>query len=318
MVNQDIVKYLQEGQKRGFKISLLRQKLLEGGFKILDVDEAVKVVENTTMPAADKFSDFEPFAKKESGPIKSSFENKLAGGGKTSGGMKWMKFAGISGIILLALGILYGVFRMAIPTLFANALMIYIPFALFFVFILMYSCGFVKLGKGADEKKIKIGAWMTLVGIIIFAAISVLVATLYWNDLSSLLTNTTSDVSSSKTIGIVFGILMTLTIIVLFVGQIIFALGLIRINSQVKFSKAAGILKLIDIILINLLIIGSAFWAYSLDISFPSSTDILPSINAVGTYGILILVGWGVIGLLGVIGMIFEILVLFGASKKFE
>jgi len=46
MVNQEIVKYLQEGIKRGFNISLLRQKLLEGGFNARDVDEAINVVGN--------------------------------------------------------------------------------------------------------------------------------------------------------------------------------------------------------------------------------------------------------------------------------
>lgn len=41
MVNIDIVNYLKEGTRRGFSISLLRQKLLEGGFDEFSVNEAI-------------------------------------------------------------------------------------------------------------------------------------------------------------------------------------------------------------------------------------------------------------------------------------
>jgi len=54
MVNQNIVKYLKEGVRRGFKIPLLRQKLLEGGFKKKNIDEAVMFVQKTAKPVARK------------------------------------------------------------------------------------------------------------------------------------------------------------------------------------------------------------------------------------------------------------------------
>ncbi len=41
MVNQDIVKYLEEGKKRGFSIQLLKKKLLEASFQEKDVDDAI-------------------------------------------------------------------------------------------------------------------------------------------------------------------------------------------------------------------------------------------------------------------------------------
>lgn len=40
MVNQQLADYLKEGIKRGFELSFLKQKLLEAGFKIEDVEEA--------------------------------------------------------------------------------------------------------------------------------------------------------------------------------------------------------------------------------------------------------------------------------------
>lgn len=41
MVNKDVVNYLKEGAKRGFSHNLLKKKLLEGGFKEADIDEAI-------------------------------------------------------------------------------------------------------------------------------------------------------------------------------------------------------------------------------------------------------------------------------------
>lgn len=325
MVNQDIVKYLQEGLKRGFKIPLLRQKLLEGGFKILDVDEAVKVVQPVTTPDVKNFSIIESDIKKDNGMNK-PFENKIIGGGKTDSKMKWMKFAGISGIALLALSILSSVLSSVMPTLFENKLVPIIFALLSLVLIVIYYSGFVKIGKRTDEKKIKIGAWMNLIGIIIFAAVSVLTVVLLWSTLSSLMINpsfSSVDVSSIKTVGIVLGILGILAMITIFAGQIILALGLIKINSQVRFGKWAGLLRLIFIVLSILLIVGSVVLMYSLIASLVASisspSDILSSISAaVGISGILVLVGWGLAGLLGLVAWIFEILVLFGASKKFE
>lgn len=41
MVNQDLVKYLTEGRRRGFGLALLKKKLLEGGFEEDDIEEAI-------------------------------------------------------------------------------------------------------------------------------------------------------------------------------------------------------------------------------------------------------------------------------------
>lgn len=41
MVNREIVKYLEDGVKRGFSVQLLKRKLLEGGFLEKDVDDAI-------------------------------------------------------------------------------------------------------------------------------------------------------------------------------------------------------------------------------------------------------------------------------------
>jgi hypothetical protein len=64
MVNQDILKYLTEGKKRGFEIPLLKDKLLKAGFQTKDIDEAVKGIKSPTVsvvkpvvPAVNKATD---------------------------------------------------------------------------------------------------------------------------------------------------------------------------------------------------------------------------------------------------------------------
>ncbi len=44
MANQNIVKYLLEGRRRGFSIELLKKKLVEGGFAEYDINEAIAEV----------------------------------------------------------------------------------------------------------------------------------------------------------------------------------------------------------------------------------------------------------------------------------
>lgn len=51
MVNQSLVNYLAEGIRRGFDISLLKNKLLAAGFKNQDVEEASSYVLNQSKPA---------------------------------------------------------------------------------------------------------------------------------------------------------------------------------------------------------------------------------------------------------------------------
>jgi hypothetical protein len=59
MVNQDIVKYLEEGKKRGFSIQILKQKLLEGGFQEKDIDDAIAAMNVQQMIASNKIDLFD-------------------------------------------------------------------------------------------------------------------------------------------------------------------------------------------------------------------------------------------------------------------
>jgi hypothetical protein len=49
-MNQEIVKYLQEGKRRGFTIDRLKQELLKNGFDAKLVDESIAIVEGRGMP----------------------------------------------------------------------------------------------------------------------------------------------------------------------------------------------------------------------------------------------------------------------------
>jgi hypothetical protein len=59
MVNQDIVKYLEEGKRRGFSIQLLKKKLLEAGFQEKDVDDAIAAMNVQQTIASNKIDLFD-------------------------------------------------------------------------------------------------------------------------------------------------------------------------------------------------------------------------------------------------------------------
>ncbi|MFH1802701.1 MAG: Yip1 family protein [archaeon] len=54
MVNENIVRYFREGVRGGFNIPLLKQKLLDGGFKKKDIDEAARFVQGNINPVVKK------------------------------------------------------------------------------------------------------------------------------------------------------------------------------------------------------------------------------------------------------------------------
>ncbi|MBI5804225.1 YIP1 family protein [Candidatus Pacearchaeota archaeon] len=54
MVNKNLVNYLNEGKKRGFSLSLLKNKLSQGGFRPKEIEEAAKYVEMNSVSNVEK------------------------------------------------------------------------------------------------------------------------------------------------------------------------------------------------------------------------------------------------------------------------
>ena len=52
MMDQEIAKYLREGKKRGFSDDILKKKLIDGGFNVKEVSEAMQSMEGTTPATA--------------------------------------------------------------------------------------------------------------------------------------------------------------------------------------------------------------------------------------------------------------------------
>ncbi len=126
MVNQEIVKWLVEAKRRGFSTPLLRKKLLESGFPEKDVDDAIAMIEKPSMPQQNIPKKIDLFDKSYqstptlgqgtqerkpfSYPTQSAFGQKAPAEQNIEtalhrGGGRWMKIAGIMGIILLVINL---------------------------------------------------------------------------------------------------------------------------------------------------------------------------------------------------------------------
>ena len=60
MANQDIVNYLKEGKEKGFPVDILKNKLVEGGFKESDVSEAVSEIEKSEVSEVPSVGNIKP------------------------------------------------------------------------------------------------------------------------------------------------------------------------------------------------------------------------------------------------------------------
>src|SRR3989344_4167636 len=114
MVNQEIINYLNEGLNRGFSLGLLKQKLIGGGFDEKEVEEAAVI------------------AEKKRGVKKEKEEADEM----TKGGRKWMKIAGICGIVFMLIFLVLGI---------------------------LFISGFIRLGKHSNVALLKISGWIYLI-----------------------------------------------------------------------------------------------------------------------------------------------------------
>lgn len=258
MVNQTLVNYLKEYSAK-YPLDSLKQKIISSGYSEKDFDEAVSSLNLSPAP-----------------------ENKK---------IKWMKIAGISGIIP---ALIIAVFL--ILSLIGTNNLIY-QLALLAVLILSYFLfifGFVVLGRKTQSKLLIFSSWSQIVmlALIIIGAIAsfFMLKTFLLGifsgapltDMSSLMAQLSSKI-------IIFAIVLGIFALFAIINQILFYSGLIIAGRQIKFAKLAGIFGLI-------LLVSSAvpFLFKNLEV-----LSLLPSI-------------------LSLLGFIFQILALFDASKKFE
>jgi len=283
MVNQEIINYLNEGLNRGFSLGLLKQKLIGGGFDEKEVEEAAVI------------------AEKKRGVKKEKEEADEM----TKGGRKWMKIAGICGIVLIILGIIYSIVWQFISEGSVSGIIFNIIFMLIFLVLgILFISGFIRLGKHSNVALLKISGWIYL----IFISLIIILA----------------SAAGFAELGNIAGLILVIFAGILIINCVLFAVGLIKAGKNgIRFAKAAGIIELVSFVLGVIAIVLTVVFAFSLisDVMNMGVVDVAAFQDAFAQQAIyMIIAGVGILaaGALGLVAYIFSILALFNASKKFE
>lgn len=170
MVNQVILDYLSRYSGM-YKLEDLKNKIISTGYSPKEVNEAIRVL-NFGEKVEKKVSEFQSFEQK---PI-------------SARRFKWMKFAGIIGVIFLILGIVSSIasiilpFFYTVPSLdagtieklsssFSNPLFIIIVAILSLLFplaLIFFYTGFAKMGKLGESKLLRFSSRAFIILIILF------------------------------------------------------------------------------------------------------------------------------------------------------
>lgn len=338
MVNKDLVNYLTEGRKRGFSIQLLKSKLLEGGFAESDVNEAIAVVEQKQKPLPSEMKKIDLFDKSqdknymplEEKPksflgIQQKPEVKLEEKPmmmKSSGQGKWMKIGAILGIILLVIyaagivmnfvakDILNSILQNNLTTLIIGVILVFMG--------AIYYYAFTKVGKKTDQKLLTLGAWFTIVPIVLYVVLGLVAAILVYQQAINFFSGV-DDGGSYKIIFLVVSILWIVSLLLHLIGQILMAVGMVKAGKEVKFLRTAGILNIFVFLGSIGVLIGMIIFIYAILNAF--SVGQTGSLDALGgVLGSASIAIWSFMSAFGVkfIARIFEIMSLFNASKRFE
>lgn len=324
MVNQDIVKYLREGIKRGFSVSLLRQKLLEGGFSEEDISEAVTFLHSSAhqekpAPQTNPVQQTHPPQHSASPQNQTSSEANASKSPPPSGQparekrpKKWMKIAAWCGVMLIVISFIYSLLVSFLPEAVGNNLALLIAMAVISILLMLtYLFGFLKMSKRCEDTLLKVGSILLMVTVVLTPVALFLIS----NALASMATSGTNDGA-----GIAIASLGIITLLVI-VSKSFFSIGLMKVGKEVRFSKGAGIMALIFTGLFFLISIGFLITASTLaEIATGALAGGDLATELVNAGPMLIVVSLGVLlaFLVKLIAMILEIFTLFEASSTFE
>lgn len=326
MVQQDVIDYIKLGKERGYSVNLLKSKLLENGFAIQEINEAISIIENGEKPPVPQGKDyFNPPGNRI---------NRLDQEKPLSRGKRWMKVSAIAGFVLLGLIIIQFVITLAAgfglsnvglgslsPTIFSS---ISLGIGLSFLFMIvvavvlgfLYFFGFAKFGNAVKSGGLKFTSW----GIIILGLLTILAGIVFaiiiylqFSSISSGVQNPTAlfdivaKILAYMGIVVVIGLLSSIFVLV-------FSIFLTRVK-EVKFALASGILFLIFslmcsftfVTLVSVLLFPGALLMGSVD------GFVLTMLKTIGNsyYGYAELV-------IGFAAIVFGSLTLLNASKKYE
>ena len=317
MVNEVILEYLRKYRGQ-YPIASLREKILSKGYSVSEFNEA-----NSALPP-----------KESSAPAIEKASSK-------KGGFMWVRFAAFFGIFILVVSIISFLIQLFFNEKFSeivagnNVLGIFLLvfYGLVFLMGLFYLYGFVRVGGYTGVKSLKVASWSLIISsmvIVILSVTSVFAVQFMVNGLQSDLLESSSKMFEQEVLG---GSLMTGNVVssgfsgapwwvyTLFISflvlglfflvmRYIFSISLIRIRSQVKFSLVAGILGLIVSIFLTL---------YLFYIGYLMTNPLAIFSLMFNPLGLSILY-WSAVafGILGLVSLLFEVMTLFSASKKYE
>lgn len=346
MVHAAIVNYLQEGKRRGFSLYLLKKKLLEGGFVEKDIDEAIDLVEKESatqvpppvqpLPRAQISQNIvQPVAEKrqliQNDLLKSDVQElpiyrtppKTDLPNSNYRGARWMKIAAVVGVFIFLASIALGVVQVLYPEMYlgfiTNVSYTIISCIVFFVAIFFYYFGFVKLGAHTDEGLLRTGAWLVIVPLFLSFVTIFIAQTLVPDQLNVLFAE--GNAGPLKTVMVTLSIIWVILFLLTILGQLLLSIGLMRAGNQVKYGKVAGILNALVFFAGLVFVVGIVMVIYSLlnllSGELPAFTG---GIELLGTGVAALVTTFAIIGafVLKLVAFVFEIIVLFKASKQFE
>ena len=346
MVNQDIVKYLEEGKRRGFSIQLLKRKLLEGGFQERDVDDAIAAMNVPQVVVSDKIDLFDKSQDdKYSNQPQTSMqqpsnqtqivtkplqgiqqkkevdlsEKKSYVRNGTEG--KWMKIGGILGIVtLLVLVVFVAINFLAnefLMNLIKNNLTVLILATVLVLVFSIYKYSFVVAGKRTNQGALVLGSWLSIISWVLYLALAVIAGLFVYEQAINFFSGT-DDGGSYKIVFLILAILWVVALLLHVVGMILSSIGMTKAGRGIRFLNVAGIVNILVFICGLGFLAGIIIFDYNVLNAFSTTSAGLSGENSImGTATIAI---YSLIGLVALkaIAMIFEIVGLFDASRKFE
>lgn len=351
MVYQDIVKYLEEGKRRGFSIQLLKRKLLEGGFSEKEIDDAIAAMDvpafadkpQFKQPSEEKMpvtqmqqfrqgsgnqeglgsSDSKPrtFAQplqgiqqKQEMPLAEKKIERVKGGEG-----KWMMIGGVLGIILVVL-MLGGIVLNFLAAYFlmnlleGNSLTTLIISIVLVLVYSLYSFAFVRLGKNTNQRMLVMGSWFSIIPVILYLILGV-VAGLFVYEQAINFFNGSGSEGSYQIMFMILAILWVVALLLHVIGIILTAIGMLKIGKDVKLMNVSGLINIVVFVCGLGFLAGIIIFVYSVLNAFSIATSGTLAILDDANIAIYSLIGFMAIKS---IGIIFEVIGLFNASKKFE
>jgi hypothetical protein len=249
MVQQDVIDYIRIGKERGYSVDLLRTKLLDSGFTLSEINEAVAIVEKQTPIKADKPASL-PTGKEY-------FTNAGSVNGKPNSAMKTGSIAGfiIAGLLVF---VTIAAFMMRESLTFAAitsppagfvenldlaiAILTSIPIIVLIILGLFYFRGFAQIGKAFQSKVLRFSSWSVFFTATLSAIATIAFAFLLssqWSALQGVAGSLSTDAAGLLGKGLAYVSIVAMIASLGFISLMIFSLTLI-FSKDIPQARISG------------------------------------------------------------------------------